>query len=76
MNLPSCNQLASYSDYIGAEAEPEYHTCNWCDGMKRFAHICRCGADENDGLAICLACGRKVEYDTCTTCHEEGQIEV
>ncbi|HUW93313.1 MAG TPA: hypothetical protein VMV74_09120 [Bacteroidales bacterium] len=70
-NLPSCNQLASYSDYIAGDfdwTKDGLVKCDYCNGTGRTAEDCHCGEYDNQGLRICKSCGRIVDYIACPDC--------
>jgi len=75
-NLPSCNQLASYSAHVAGDfdwTKDGLIKCDYCNGTGMVAEDCPCGDDDNQGLKICKSCGRMVDYVACPDCHGNGE---
>ena len=78
MSLPSCNELASYSEHIAGDfdwTQDGLIPCDYCGSTGKVPEKCLCGNEVELGLKLCpeFHCGRIVNYTVCPDCKGKGK---
>ena len=75
MNLPSCNQLASYSEWLRNTTDDEEEVeCFFCSGTGWYANRCKCGTMPSIEEEECVLCGAPTHIKHCPVCMGKGTI--